>query len=219
MSVVAIDPEQFIALVQPLLERQDLQGLLGLLKSRWTPPQIQQLMASSHTDARKVALLAISLVGSTCCLEELARHLKDPDPVVNEMAEHAMWSIWFRGGCPEANHQLARGAQALERRDFEHAIRHFDQALAHDAQFSEAYNQRALANYLLERFDRAVEDCQHVLERMPFHFGALAGLGHAYLNLGQIDRALDAYRRALEVNPHLHCIRQTVAELEKTRRQ
>jgi tetratricopeptide (TPR) repeat protein len=203
--------------VQPLLARQDLAGLMDLLKTRWTPQQIQQLMASSHCDAKKVALLAVGLVGSRCCLDELARHLKDPDPIVNEMAEHALWSIWFRmGACEQANHQLARGAQALERRDFEHAIGHFNQALTHDPQFAEAYNQRGLTNYMLERFERAVEDCREALDRIPFHFGALAGMGHAYLNLGRIDKALEAYRQALEVNPHLHCIRQTVEELEKS---
>src|SRR5688500_16473310 len=104
----------------------DLPGLLELLKSHWKTEQIQQLMQSEHTDAKKVALLAIGLVGRGCCLPELSKHLKDPDPVVHEMTEYAMWSIWFRmGGSPDANHQLARGAQALERKDFEHAIKHF----------------------------------------------------------------------------------------------
>src|SRR3984885_865642 len=93
-----IDPVQFIELVHPLLEAKDLGGLLNLLKSRWEPQQIVELLRGDHTDARKVALLALGLVGKGCCIKELAHHLRDPDPVVNEMAEHALWSIWFRSG-------------------------------------------------------------------------------------------------------------------------
>ncbi len=192
----------------------DLQGLHDLLKKHWTSEQIQQLMQSEHTDAKKVALLAIGLVGTGCCLPALAKHLKDPDPVVHEMTEHAMWSIWFRmGGSPEANHQLARGAQALERRDFPHAMTHFDHALEIDPEFAEAYNQRALTNYLMERYERSIEDCRQTVQRMPSHFGALAGMGHCYAHLGRQREAIESYERSLAIHPHQHCLGQAVREL------
>src|SRR4051794_13868010 len=103
MSPEAIHPEQFVAAVTPLLERQDLNGLLALLKRRWEPAQIVSLLKDAPCDARKVAALALSLVGGTCCLGPLTEQLKDADPVVHEMTEHALWSIWFRGGSEAAN--------------------------------------------------------------------------------------------------------------------
>lgn len=209
-----IDPARFVALVQPLLERMDLQGLHDLLKSHWKSEQIQQLMTTEHADAKKVALLAIGLVGSGCCLPALTNHLKDPDPVVHAMTEHAMWNIWFRmGATPEANHQLARGAQALGRKDYEHALDHFNRALELDRDFAEAYNQRALANYLLERYEESIDDCQRSVQRMPSHFGALAGLGHCYAHLGQLREAIDSYERALAIHPHMDCLKQAIPEL------
>src|SRR5690349_1094072 len=150
MSLPPIEPRDFVEAVQPLLELQDLCGLLALLKSRWTPDQLRELLNSSHCDARKVALLALGLVGKSCCLPELARHLKDPDPMVNELSEHALWSIWFRMGTPEANTELARGAQALGRREFDEAVEHFTRAAEICPDFAEAYNQRAIAYYLQE---------------------------------------------------------------------
>ena len=214
-SFPPIDPVRFIELVQPKLERMDLAGLLELIKSRWSREQIEQLMQSEHTDAKKVALLAIGLVGKECCLPKLAKHLQDPDPVVHEMTEHAMWSIWFRmGSSPEANHQLARGAQALERKDYEHALTHFNRALELDPEFAEAYNQRALAAYLLERYDDSIEDCRRTVQRMPSHFGALAGMGHCYAHLGKLREAIDSYRRALAIHPHLDCLKQAIPELQ-----
>src|SRR5437867_1289050 len=111
-----IDPSEFIRAIQPLLEHQDLNGLLSLLYSRWNCDQLRTLLHSDHLDAKKVALLAVGLVGTPRSVPELAVELRHPDPMVNEMAEHALWSVWFRSGTPQANHELARGAQAIERR-------------------------------------------------------------------------------------------------------
>lgn len=210
-----IDPKDFVREVQPILARQDLAGLLEFLKSRWTAEQIVSLLKCKCCDARKVAALCLSLVGCSACLEEIAKQLRDPDPVTNEMAEHAMWAIWFRSGTPDANHQLARGALALNRRDFEHAIRHFNRAIEICPEFSEAYNQKALAEFLLERFEEAIHDGRVAVKLMPLHFGAWAGLGHSHAHLGQLDEAVECYEQALAINPHMTEIRQTVAELEK----
>ena len=76
-TLTAIDPAYFVELVEPLLARKDLPGLLDLLKKHWQPEQIRDLLRSPHNDARKVALLALALVGPSCCTEELShRSLK-----------------------------------------------------------------------------------------------------------------------------------------------
>ncbi len=88
------------------------------------------------------------------------RVLRDPDPIVNEMAEHALWSIWFRcGKTHEANHELCLGTKALNHRDFDLAISHLTRAIELDPTFAEAYNQRAIAHYLQERYDDSITDC------------------------------------------------------------
>jgi tetratricopeptide (TPR) repeat protein len=210
-----IDPREFVSLVQPLLERQDLPGLITLLKSRWDPEQIIGLLYCDDEDARKVATLIIGLVGTKCCVNALAPRLQDPDPIVNAMAEHALWTIWFRCGTPEANHQLARGAQAVNRRDFAHAVCHFNRAIDLDPTLAEAYNQRALAYYLQERYDESIEDGLRAVERMPCHFGAWAGLGHCYAHAGRLDDAVRCYERALAINPHLETVRTAIESLRQ----
>jgi len=197
-----------------LLERQDLCGLLQFLKSRWQPEQIVELLKSRHCDARKVAALALGLVGGKCCLGPLSEQLKDPDPIVNEMAEHALWSIWFRSGSCEANHQLAKGAQAMERQEMPEAIRHFTRAIEIDPKFAEAYNQRAIAHYLLEHFDESIDDCRRTTELMPCHFGAWAGMGHCHAHTGRLQQALKCYQKALSINPHLECLVEACDELK-----
>ena len=201
--------------MQPLLAAQDLPGLLALLKSRWQPDQIRDLLQSSCDDARKVALLALGLVGRRCAIGDVSACLKDPDATVNQIAEHALWSIWFRNGTCPANQELCRGTQALGRREFACAISHFDKAIEADPSFAEAYNQRAITYYLLERFEDSLCDCRRAAERMPVHFGAWAGMGHCQAHLHRLPEAIECYEKALELNPHLECIKEAVQELRQ----
>jgi tetratricopeptide (TPR) repeat protein len=62
-------------------------------------------------------------------------------------------------------------------------------------------------------FDRAIVDLRQVLGREPRHFGALAGLGMMLHEVGDDKRALDIFRRALEVHPHLPRIPDLVKQL------
>lgn len=210
-----LDPFEFVAAVQPVLERRDLPGLHRLLKSRWTSEQIVSLLACRQDDARKVAALSLSLVGCHQCLAPLAELLKDPDPMVNQLAEHAMWSIWFRLGSEQANHQLCRGTKAIDREDYEHAIFHFDRALLLCPRFAEAHNQRALAEYLLGRYEQSIRDCRRTVDLMPIHFGAWAGMGHCHAHLGQLAQAVECYEKALSINPNLGKVREAVKQLNK----
>ena len=209
-----IDPAKFLARLEPLLACRDLKGLSDVLKSQFSHEQIAALFTDENPDVRKVAALAFSFCGSPCGLDKLAPLLQDPDPVVNQMAEHAMWSVWFRSGANcDANRELCRGTKALNQRDFEGALAHIDRALACDPEFAEAYNQRAIVKYLQERYEESVEDCRRVVERMPLHFGAWAGMGHCHAHLGRLTDALACYERALAINPHYDCVRQAVEEL------
>jgi tetratricopeptide (TPR) repeat protein len=217
--VQPIDAKAFVAAVQPALASQDWDKLMTTLKKRWTPDQIVSLLHHEDADARKVAALSIGLVGQSCTLPELARRLRDPDRMVIEMAEHAMWQIWFRGGNTEANKHLARGAELLNRQDIEEAICHLNKAIKLSPEFPEAYNQRAIAYYMLEHYPESIADCERVVEMMPLHFGAWSGLGHSYLALGKLPEALRAYEKAVEVNPHLDCIVELIDEIKQQGRR
>jgi tetratricopeptide (TPR) repeat protein len=78
--------------------------------------------------------------------------------------------------------------------------------------YVEGWNRRATLYYLQNDYTRSLQDIEQVLRREPRHFGALAGLGMIMQELGDDRRALDAFRKALAVNPHL----EKVPELVKT---
>jgi hypothetical protein len=211
----AIEPTAFVSVVRPLLESNNLHGLVETLRERWNCGQIARIVTNGDRDARKVALLCLAMVGERACIDTIAVQLSDPDPTINQMAEHALWSIWFRCGSPAANAELCRGAKAMGSRELNLAIEHFDRAIDCDHDFSEAFNQRAIARFLQDRFEESIADCRKAVRLMPSHFGAWAGMGHCFLHLGQLDHAVRAYQRAIAINPHLDCVKQTLAEISR----
>ncbi|NER85355.1 MAG: tetratricopeptide repeat protein, partial [Leptolyngbya sp. SIO1D8] len=63
------------------------------------------------------------------------------------------------------------------------------------------WNRRAILYYVQKRYWQAITDCDKVLELVPYHFGALHGLGLCHAALGNYLAAIQALRRALEVQP------------------
>ena len=65
------------------------------------------------------------------------------------------------------------------------------------------------------RFRESIHDCQQALEINPYHFGAAAGMGQCYVQLGEYQTALECFRRALRLNPSLEGVRANIAHLER----
>jgi tetratricopeptide (TPR) repeat protein len=213
-TVQGSNATSFVARVRPLLEAKDLQGLVSLVKSNYSAGQLLEFLSGRSKDASKVAALTLAWIGCRECIPKLASKLRDRDPMVNQMAEHALWAIWFRLGTPDANKAICRGTQAINRAEYNSAIEHFGRAIQMSPDFAEAFNQRAIAYFLQEKYGPSIEDCQHAVERMPCHFGAWAGMGHCHAHLGQMDEALQSYRKALEVNPHLDQVQESITQIE-----
>ena len=60
----------------------------------------------------------------------------------------------------------------------------------------------------------SVADIAKTLTLNPRHFGALSGLGMIFEELNQPTKALEVYKAALAINPHLANIKDAVKRLE-----
>jgi tetratricopeptide (TPR) repeat protein len=213
-TLTPVDGETFVATIKPLLERRDLTGVVNAVRSRWEVSQLIPLLNGPMLDARKLALLTLSWVGDNSCILPIVKQLRDPDEVIHNTAEHALYSIFVRSGTCPANHEVCKGTKALDQGKFDEGMFHFTEAIELDPSFAEAYNQRATAHYLMENFEASIDDCDEAIERMPCHFGAWSGKGHALLQLNRLYDAADCYRKAVEIHPHLHCVKETLAEID-----
>jgi tetratricopeptide (TPR) repeat protein len=212
-SPVAAHP--FVSAVQPFLEARDGRALTDFLRAHYTSDDLCSLLATPQADVAKVAALALGMVGDGCCVPCLVDRLADPDPVVHQMAEHALWNVWFRAGSPAANEHLCRGTRCLNDRDFDCAFKHFNAALALCPDFAEVYHQRGLAWSLLDEYEKAIADYRQAARLMPCHFGAWAGLGQCYAMLERIEPAIEAYERARDINPRIEGIAQALGDLRR----
>jgi tetratricopeptide (TPR) repeat protein len=120
---------------------------------------------------------------------------------------------WSRSGSDTADLLLSRATEAIHKKEFPVAVELLDRVLALEPQWAEAWNRRATAFYLLEDPASAMADIRQVIQREPRHFGAWAGLGHMYMASNDRARALEAYRKALALHPHLGKLKEVVDRL------
>jgi tetratricopeptide (TPR) repeat protein len=201
---MAIDGCTFLTAVRPALEAGDPQALEHAVSSRWSVVELCRLLYHPEVDVRRVAAVTIGFVGDMSCVPCLTHALKDADEQVNHMADHGLWSIWFRrGGDPKAMEPFKRGASLLAAEEYERATHCFEESTRIDPRFAEAYNQNAMAHFFLGHWRESIDDCRRTLQHLSTHYGALNGMGHCYTQLGDLRRALDCYKRSLRINPRM----------------
>jgi tetratricopeptide (TPR) repeat protein len=128
--------------------------------------------------------------------------------------EQAIWARWADSGSPTVNILLERANAAETAGDAELAERFLDQASDLAPDYAETWNRRANLYYSTDDYPGAIAAIQETLKREPRHFGALAGLGLIYEELGQQRQALEAFRAALVIHPHYEVALQGVHRLE-----
>jgi tetratricopeptide (TPR) repeat protein len=135
-----------------------------------------------------------------------------PDAESAKHVEARIWALWNQTSSDTAALLMQRANAAMDAKQMDVALKLLDAVIKLRPDYVEGWNRRATLYYLQNDYTHSLEDIQQVLIREPRHFGALAGLGMIMQELGDDKRALDAFRKALAVNPHL----EKVPELVKT---
>ena len=172
------------------------------------------LADGGDVDNRRRGVLALGETGLMTDLPQLAGALRDADRLVRALAENAMWQVWSRSGDEDVDRLFAVGVEQMSAQRGELAVETFTSIVQRRPEFAEGWNKRATVYYLLGEYQKSLADCDEVMKRNPYHFGALSGYGMIYLELDQPAKALDYFQQALRVNPNLESIRQTVEMLK-----
>jgi tetratricopeptide (TPR) repeat protein len=136
-----------------------------------------------------------------------------PDDESAKYVENRIWSLWLASSSDTANLLMGRVKSAVDGKNYDLAIKLLDAVIDIRPDFIEAWNRRATIYYTQKEFGRALADIHEVLAREPRHFGALSGLGIILQELGDEKHALDVFRRALAIHPHLERIPDLVKKL------
>ena len=195
------------------LDDQDTAGFLRRVSEVYSQGTLQRLAEHDSARVRRAAVLALGLLGDYEANATLGRALQDEDRTVRILAEQSIRSVWTRAGTESDRRLLGVIIRLNSAQRFLAAIRRATELLKRAAWFAEAWNQRAIAHFALKRYEEAIYDCRQALEFNPYHFAAAAGMGQAYLELGNHAAALESFRRALRLNPDLEAVRIQVARL------
>ncbi len=167
-------------------------------------------------------LLAAALAGSAAAdqrdprLGPLFQRLHDAASADDaEWAELQIWNIWMTSDDGDVNALMREGVTRMDAGDYPGAFKAFDAVVARAPDFAEGWNKRATVLYLMGDYAASIRDVEKTLALEPRHFGALSGLGLINVELGNEEAALDAFEKALAINPHMPSVRQNAEELRK----
>jgi Flp pilus assembly protein TadD len=149
-------------------------------------------------------------------LDSLFESLGETERADQTLAVQAkIWEVWIESRDDETNRLMDLGVAAMRAHDLGLALMRFDDVVLNEPDFAEGWNKRATVNFLIGDFASSVEDIKRTLALEPRHFGALSGLGMIYDRVGEKSGALKAFRKAIEINPHLPGVRVRIERLTK----
>jgi len=177
--------------------------------------QALQSLNGEDPQVRREAASRLGEVGTMADVPPLVRTLHDPDEETRAEAQEALWQIWARSGDAEVDALYRKGIDEMTAGDLERAIATFTRIIEIKPDFAEGWNKRATLYFLTGELRKSLADCDEVIKRNPYHFGALAGYAQIYIRLEQYERALEYARKALEINPNLEGMRRAIDALEE----
>ena len=186
------------------------------------PQSRAQALKSIEQPSARVRLGGVARlaeIGTMADADQVAKRLHDDDEQVRLLASDALWQIWSRSGVKAIDSQYQRGVQLMQASRLGEALAVFSGIIKKQPGFAEAWNKRATIYFMLGEYQLSLKDCDQVMKRNHNHFGALSGYGQIYVELGDYKRAIDAFERALKVNPNMPGTSETIELLQEQLRK
>ena len=162
------------------------------------------------------SLLALWVTGARADsrLDDLFQQLQSATDAEAVNITEDIWREWSKSGSPALDFLLKRGEQAMAAGNPQDAVDHATALIENAPDFAEGYDLRATAYFQMGELGLAVGDISRVLALNPRHFGALAGLGAIFEQLNEPSKALEVYREALKINPHMADVKDAIARID-----
>jgi tetratricopeptide (TPR) repeat protein len=200
---------------QRYLHDSDTARFIASVASRYSISTLHRILQEGDVYRRRASALALGLIGDYRSNDVLGPLLRDQDRKLRLVVDDALRSIWSRDGSMEQRHELERIVRLNECGDHDGAVQVASLLIESSASFAEAYHQRSLALFNIGEIEHSIEDCTRVLQLNQYHYAAMIGLGHCYLELNELVESLYWFKMALETYPDLEPVRVQVRRLEK----
>ena len=190
---------------------------MGALSARAASSEDMLFRLRSVNPAGRIsAALQLGDVGTMAHTPPLAALMADDNASVRNAAYRSLWRIWMRSGDSKIDALMEKGVALMNLGQLDAAIEVFGEMIREKPGFAEGWNKRATVLFMAKRYQESIADCDKTLELNPYHFGALSGLGMNYVELDDLDGALNAFKRTLEILPHSRSTARYIEIIERT---
>ena len=132
-----------------------------------------------------------------------------------EVLEKKIWSIWHKHPRDDnLTEKLKFGTELMEHGSYNYALKVFDNVIAADPKWCEAWNKRATVYFLMKKYKKSLDDIDKVLKIESRHFGALSGQARIFIKLQEYEKAILSLENALKFYP-LFRSGNLIPEIEK----
>ncbi|BAY48841.1 TPR repeat-containing protein [Scytonema sp. HK-05] len=97
---------------------------------------------------------------------------------------------------------VKQGDESFEKKQYNAAINHYNQALKLNSKDADTYYKRGLAHYHLGSYEKAIADYTQVIQINPYYGKVYTKLGLARYQLGDYEGAIADYTQAIRINPN-----------------
>lgn len=97
---------------------------------------------------------------------------------------------------------VKQGDESFEKKQYDAAINHYNQALKLNSKDADTYYKRGLAEYHLGNCEKAITDYNQVIQLNPYYGKVYIRLGLARYRLGDYEGAIADYTQAIRINSH-----------------
>jgi tetratricopeptide (TPR) repeat protein len=139
-----------------------------------------------------------------------APNAESAEPIMKTIEE-----LWTISGSDTVDLLMSRAAQFANAAEIDLSLAILDAVVDIAPNEAEAWYLRAKVNVLQGKPERALSDLRRALSIDAKHYRAITDLGLVLEQLGAKKEALEAYRRALAVNPYLEDAQSGVDALKR----
>ncbi len=148
-------------------------------------------------------------------LDQLFATLATADSTETARAtEEKIIGLWMESGSDTIDLLMKWTLGAIDDENYPLALDFLDRITTLKPDYVEGWNKRATVYYLTDDYSKSLADIERVLALEPRHFAALSGLAAILADIGDDERAIEIYKRALAIDPHLDNVKKALDEIE-----
>ena len=101
-------------------------------------------------------------------IDQLLQDLKKTDEVARQRATSELWQLWLTEKGEIGRELLRRSQSFRDQGNLQKAEALLTETIENYPDFAEAWNRRAVLYFSLERYEQAQQDCEQVIQLIPY---------------------------------------------------